>query len=328
MTVLVCTGMKYKEIRWVPESEDPSLTIETKTLVAKVIDNTGLELQKDVNASAPVNQYGLHKPIPYSHVLGGHGIRTLYNKEEKRNVVVPGACWLNLQNMSCPGLELDAVDERAHAGVAKGWPMRIEKKQHGVRLIIDEMPKSRLSYSIEYQPAEPDGIEFSVRFTFGKAPSQGPKHFSATWPCYMSAYDEVRFNYAKGTSPDNWEWSSIGEKPDIIVGETVGYVHRQQLFEATKQAIPLGYGRVGRMALVLMFDDPRVKFFVVNAGGHIFYSPVENPAWDFKWEIEDYPLNKPVGFNGKLIYGPFENEAQIVKRYRQWLESRKGSKAK
>lgn len=316
--LLVSSGMKYKQIRSVPESEDPSLAIETKTLVAKLIDNTGLELKRDERASSPANQYGLHKPIGYSHFLGSHGIRTLYDKQEKRNVVVPGACWLNLQNLGLPGVELDPVDERAHAGLARGWPMRIEKRGQGAALVIDELPQSRLAYTLECQPAEPDGIEFSVQFTFGKAPAQGPRKFWATWACYMNAYDDVRFTYAQGSS-QTWHWAALGEKPDIIVGEQVGYVHKQQIFEARRQAMPLGYGRVGKMALVLMIDDARVKFFVVNAGGHLSYSPVQNPAWDFKWEIDDYPIGKPVGFHGKLIYGAFESEQQVLHRYRQWF---------
>ena len=34
--------MRYDEIRYVPEREDPSITVETRDLAAKVIDNTGL----------------------------------------------------------------------------------------------------------------------------------------------------------------------------------------------------------------------------------------------------------------------------------------------
>ena len=70
-----------------------------------------------------------------------------------------------------------------------------------------------------------------------------------------------------------------------------------------------------------MFDDPTVKFFVVNAGGHTSTSPVQNPAWDFEWTLEDYPLDTPVGFKGRLIYTKFEGPEQILERYRGWLRS-------
>jgi len=68
-----------------------------------------------------------------------------------------------------------------------------------------------------------------------------------------------------------------------------------------------------------MFDDPSVSFFAVNAGGHTPVSAVQNPAWDFEWSIEDYPLNQSVGFNGLLIYAPFAGEDEIFRRYQQWI---------
>jgi len=100
----------------------------------------------------------------------------------------------------------------------------------------------------------------------------------------------------------------------------VGYDHQQTAYFVEDQAFPLGYGRIGDRALALMFDDSDVKFFVVNAGGHFSISPVQNPAWDFEWTIEDYSLNEPVGFNGRLMYGPFGGEDEILSRYQQWGE--------
>ena len=82
--------------------------------------------------------------------------------------------------------------------------------------------------------------------------------------------------------------------------------------------MPVGFGRIGDRALILMFDDPSVKFFVVNAGGHFPILPVQNPAWDFEWGIEDYPLNQPVGFRGRVVYTPYAGEDQILRRYQEW----------
>ena len=312
--------MQYEQIKYVPQGQDPSLTIETERLAAKVIDNTGLLLAENVECKSFNGRYGNHSAVPFSHHLGYHGIRCLYDKQEKRNVVVPFGSWLNLQGVSLEGCENDPVDERASYGVARGWPIRMERKGRGAALTLDPMPSTRFAYTVEFQPAEPDAVDFSVRFTFARRPDAGAVRFRASWPCYINAYDDVRFFYPEG-APDDWRWAGLGRKPDLVIGEPVAYEHQQDVFPAEAQVLPVGYGRIGERALVLMFDDPAVKFFVVNAGGHAPYSPVQNPAWDFEWAVQDYPLNQPAGFDGRLVYATFEGPEWVLDKYRQWCDS-------
>ena len=309
--------MQYDEIRYLPGDQDPSLTIETERLVAKVIDNSGLSLAANPDVKSQFGQWGTNSLIPYSHHLGYHGIRLFYERTEKRNLVIPLASWLNLQGVTFEGIENDPVDERAWAGVARGWPIRMEKKGRGAVLSLDPMPRTQFAYTIEFQPAEPDGLDFRIRFVFHRKPASGPCRFRAAWPCYMNAYDDVRLFYPKG-SGDNWQWTALGERPDIIVGAPVGYKHQQTAYFAEQQALPVGYGRIGDRALVLMLSDPRVRLFVVNAGGHYPISAVQNPAWDFEWAAGDYPLDQPVGFDGRIVYTPFQNGDQVLRRYREW----------
>jgi len=309
---------EYAEIRYVQEDQDPSITIETANLVAKVIDNTGLLVPENPNCRNYMGRYGVNCPVPFSHHLGYHGIRTLYDKTEKRNLVVPLISWLNLQGVSLAGIPNDPVDARAYAGQARGWPMRLERRGAGVILILDPLPSTQFRYSIEFQPAEPDGLDFSVRFVFHKKPATGPARFRGSWPCYVNAYDDVRFYYPQGKTPENSKWVSMGKNPDMILGEAVGYKHRQEGFRPEGQTLPVGFGRIGSRAVILMFDDPKVRFFVVNSGGHYSIAAIQTPAWDFEWILDDYPLGKPVGFNGRLIYTTFENEEQIMRRYRDW----------
>ncbi len=310
--------MQYEQIKYLPDSEDPSITLETQNLVAKVIDNTGLSQQRDETVESYFGRYGVNSPLPISHHLGYHGIRCLYDKEERRNLVIALGSWMNLQGAHLEGIENDPVDERSWAGVARGWPVRLEQRGDGVAVVLDALPSTQFEYSIEFQPAEPNAIDFEMRFVFHRKPESGPVCFRASWPCYMNAYDDVRFFYPKGEGPDDWEWCSLGEKPDIVIGDPVGYEHEQTPYYVAQQAVPVGYGLIGERALALMFDDPTVKFFVVNAGGHLSTSPVQNPAWDFEWTLEDYPLDTPVGFKGRLIYAKFEGAEQILRRYREW----------
>jgi len=312
--------MQYDDLRYIPESEDPSLTIETEELIAKVIDNTGLLAPSVESAS-----YFKGGPpfTPFVHHLGYHGIRTLYNKTEKRNVVAAFVSWLNLQSATLDGIDPDPIDERSFAGMARGWPIQMGKAGRGAVLRLESLPSMQMRYSLELQPAEPDGIDFSVCFEFGRRPLQGPSRFRATWPCYMNAYDDVRLFYPKRSAAGGWQWQSMGEKPAIILGETVNYHHDQKAFFVEDQALPLGYGLVGEYVLIVMFSDPRVRLFLVNAGGHSFCSPVQNPAWDFEWILENYPLCQPVGFDGRLVYTRFEGPEQVLRRYREWVDQEK-----
>ncbi len=311
--------MQYNQIKYVQEGQDPSLTIETSDLVAKIIDNTGLLLEPNSDCKSYFGKYGTNCFLPFSHHLGYHGIRTLYDKVEKRNLVVPLVSWFNLQSVHFGGIENDPVDERAWAGVARGWPIRMEPKGAGALLTIDPMPKTQFTYTIEFQPAMPNGIDISVRFIFHRKPDSGSA-FRASWPCYMNAYDDVKFFYPKGKSLHDFQWASLGEKPDIVIGEPVRYQHQQTSYFAEEQAAPVGYGSIGKRALTLMFNDRRVTFFVVNAGGHFPISAVQNPAWDFQWVTEDYPLDKPIGFDARLIYTYFTSPQTILEQYQQWIE--------
>jgi hypothetical protein len=307
--------MQYKELRYVPESEDPSLTIETADLMAKVIDNTGL-LAPPTESKAYFN--ARHMLTPYTHHLGYHGVRTFCNRKEKRNLVIPYASWLNLQTAELTGIKPDLIDERAWSGHGRGWPIRLEKAGHGARLRLEPLPNMKIGYSLELQPAEPDGIDFSVNFEFGRQPVSGTSRFRAAWPLYINAYDDVRLFYPKGESAGNWRWSSVGKKPDIILGEPVGFQIEFRRWFTEKQALPLGYGRIGKNVLIIMFSDPKVHLFVVDTGGHFSCSPVQNPAWDFEWIAENYPSHRPMGFSGRLIYTRFQSKEQILRRYKEW----------
>jgi len=160
--------MQYEQLKYVREEQDPSLTIETERLVVKVIDNTGLRGR--TCRSQPYFRQS-HVFTPFTHHLGYHGIRTLYDKAEKRNLVVPFVSWLNLQAASLAGIDPDPVDERACYGMGRGWPIRMEKKGNGAILRLDPMPSMQMRYSLELAPAEPDGIDFSIRFELAGLPA-------------------------------------------------------------------------------------------------------------------------------------------------------------
>lgn len=311
--------MQYPELKYLPQEQDPSLTIETEELVMKVIDNTGLLVEEDKSCMSYAGQYGVNSPVGFSHLLGCHGIRLCYNKTEKRNVISPWGCWLNFQYVSLADIESDAVDERAWAGNVRGWPIKMKRNGKGVCLYMEPLPKMQTSFSMDLQPAEPDGVDFSIRFNIGIRPEKGTPSLRAAWPLYMTTFNDVRLFYPQG-SPEQWGWVGLGEIPDMIVGDPVNYQHHQDIFRSEDQALPLAYGRTGDNCLMIMFSDPSVRFFVVNNGGHVSRSGTFNPAWDFEWIVEDYPLNETIGFDGRLIYTRFEGQDNVLARYQQWKD--------
>lgn len=319
--------MRYSEIEYVPEDQDPSLTVETERLVAQVIDNTGLlSPSYEPPAGPEIFWNQSHVCTPYSHLLGYHGIRCFHDKEERRNLVSPFFSWLNIQSVRVQGIPNPPVDERAWSGNMRGWPMRLERRGAGAAVICDPLEPTCYTYTVEFQPGAPDAIDFSIRFEFTRYPDEAPINIGAKWPFYMSVYDDVQLRYPQGTAED-WEWVAIGERPPFILGEPVGYQMEGQSAHAAEQAFPLAYGRIGDRALAVMFSDPTVHLYMVNCGGHHFASACQNPAWDFSWELTDYPLNQPVGLDGRIIYTDFRGGDDLVARYEEWLGAREAEGA-
>ncbi|MEW5978983.1 MAG: hypothetical protein AB1898_24580 [Acidobacteriota bacterium] len=299
--------VQYDSIQWLDERQDPSVTLETEGLVAKIIDNTGLKTRE---GDPWMKQ-------EYSHYLGYHGIRALWHKEERRNIVAPFFSWLNLQSLRVEGLELDPVDFRSRFGVGRGWPIRLFREGTKTTLHLPRMPLSGVEYRLTLWPSAPDAIDFEVEFRLHRK-VRDRAAFGASWPCYMSTYDEVAL-YAPTGEPHRPVWREFGERESFVVGEAVGYVHRQRTFRPDwPVAFPAVYGRIGGFVLAMMVNRPEVSFFVVNAGGHRSFLPVQNPAWDFSFQLPDYNRGEAFGYRGRLLYRPWTHHVEITERYFEW----------
>jgi hypothetical protein len=195
----------------------------------------------------------------------------------------------------------------------------MSKDGDGVVLKIDRMPVSGLEYRLRLKPSGADSFDFEIEFTLHKK-TRDKASFTAAWACYMSTFDEIAL-YSPTESADHPTWVAFGEREPFVVGDPVNYEHTQRSFPAPAPAFPAVYGRLGSRVLMLMASRPEVTFFVVNAGGHRFYSPVPHPAWDFRFTLPDYEVGKPFGFQGRLIYKVWDSPAEVVKRYKQWKQA-------
>lgn len=304
------SAFAYPQLRWVNESEDPSLTIETESLVAKIIDNTGLTREPE-SAAEP----------GCTHHLGYHGIRSLYARNERRNIVSPFFSMLNLQGIRVDGLEPDPADHRARFGLPRGWPMTLRQVGSAVVLEIPEMPVSGIACRMSLRPAGEDAIEFEAVFRLARKTARVAA-FHAQWACYMSTFDEVALHSPvrpAGGPGHDLQWTPFGEPEAFVLGDWTGYQASQKRFDPPEPAArPAAFGRIGSRYLLLQADRPEVRFFVINGGGHLGFLPVQNPAWDFEFRLPDYEPGEAFGFRGRLVYAPWQGFAEVNRRVAEW----------
>jgi hypothetical protein len=312
--------MQYDELKYVTENDDPSITIETEEISARIIDGSGIILPPQKTGSRLFYQEGM-RVTDLVHNLGFHGIHEFYSKIQRRNIVAPFISWLNLQNMIIEGIDNDPSDERAFGtSGARGWPIKIEEKGKGAILFMKPLSKTKVEYSIEFQPAEPDGIDFITRFLIKGENNENPSNLTVSWPLYTNALDDVHFYYPCKEQEEGWKWKTIGENPEFILGRTVHFKHDYKYLKTEHEHYYVGYGRIGEYALILMHDEPGMNFYVNTAGGHYSFSSVQNPAWGFMWTKYKYTFNKSFGFRGRIIYTKYENDEKVIDRYNKWIK--------
>jgi hypothetical protein len=83
---------------------------------------------------------------------------------------------------------------------------------------------------------------------------------------------------------------------------------------------PFYYGRLGNMALILIFGAPEwLRFFCSPSGGGGSLLPEKTcPAWDFEWVIphEEYEVGREYELKMRLVYKPFISAADILAEYK------------
>ena len=93
-----------------------------------------------------------------------------------------------------------------------------------------------------------------------------------------------------------------------------------ELFEVKRRFDkPFYYGRLGNMALILIFGTPEwLRFFCSPSGGGGSLLPEKScPAWDFEWVIpnEQYEVGREYELKMRLIYKQFISDADILAEY-------------
>lgn len=77
---------------------------------------------------------------------------------------------------------------------------------------------------------------------------------------------------------------------------------------------PYYFGRFHNMVLAYLFESDEVIRFSQSPDG----GGPSNPAWDFQYIIPDFNPGQEYSFKVRMIYKPFDSEADIANEYRIW----------
>ena len=157
---------------------------------------------------------------------------------------------------------------------------------------------------------------------------QDPRlHFlsGGDWHRYISPMHGVAANIAPGYLPEE-ELEDWPIKSDWIEERRKDPHFRQDRpFQWDRYGSrfdqPFYYGRLGDMALILIFDTPRwLRFFCSPKGGGPSLVPGRwCPAWDFEWVIpqSDYEVDKQYTLRLRLVYKRFISDDDVLAECRK-----------
>ena len=146
-------------------------------------------------------------------------------------------------------------------------------------------------------------------------------HFlsSGEWHRYISPRHGVKASiapsYIRDAQLENWPSGATGASAGRTTAPFTG-TGTDQTFDE-----PFYFGRLGNMAMILVFDTPKwLRFFCSPTGGGASLIEGQScPAWDFEWVIpeEDYQVGRRYTFNLRLVYMPFVSEDGVLDEYRR-----------
>lgn len=194
-----------------------------------------------------------------------------------------------------------------------------------------------------FRAAEPYYLDYTLSFVDKKDVRgyrfKGYRLRETAGCCYMNSPADPRLHFLSGgewhryISPAHGVAASIA--PSYISDETLedwpvkSDWHKKPLgdrpfyWDRYKHRFdePFYYGRLGPMALILVFDQPQqLRFFCSpNGGGNSLVPGQACPAWDYMWVIpaSEYAVGKKYTFRLRMIYKKFLSDDDVMEEYRK-----------
>jgi hypothetical protein len=179
----------------------------------------------------------------------------------------------------------------------------------------------------EYNLGSPHYVDHTLWFTDRDDVRSGRDFREVSWCCYMNCPEDSRLNFISGgewlryISPSHGTGSNIA--PSYVADDALEVwpaVEGRRPFHWDRCDFrfdqPFYYGRLGKMAMILIFDDPRwLRFYCSPSGGGRSLLPGQTcPAWDFEWVIpnDEYEVGKEYRLRVRLVYKLFESDEDVL----------------
>jgi hypothetical protein len=186
-----------------------------------------------------------------------------------------------------------------------------------------------------YQVKAPYYVDHVLRFTdhesmLSSRMYPGADFREVSWCCYMNCPADPRLHFLSG---GKW-YRYISPLHGVGSRITPGYISDGELemFPPQKDRQPFHtdrirdrfdepfyYGRVDKMVLILIFDQPRwIRFFCSpSGGGESLRLGDACPAWDFEYVIpaREYKVGRRYEVRMRLVYKKYESDDDVLREY-------------
>jgi hypothetical protein len=211
-----------------------------------------------------------------------------------------------------------------------------------VRRAEDEPWKvdSTLTYTVQ----EPHYVDFDFRCTPRDAKLFGERGWAIFFFAdYMNDVADVPIHFrgekAAG-APEEWiagdapkghaDWNGGGtyrhvDAPDLMYDADHDFKLNNWSYDWPRYTKPFYFGKAAQgMTLILMFDrsysaedEIRLSLFKFKVPKH------PRPAWDFQYVVHKVEAGKSYGFQGRLVWKKFVDEADCLREYETWATGRR-----
>ncbi len=277
------------------------------------------------NKSYP-GEFGDHNP-------GYNGVFSIKSPDLDETPFVPAYAGLNLEHYfdARAKYEENSFFEPRHS------PMSLKRiNENTVELHQPPTPNFAVESWTRFEVSEPYYLDFSFRFILHKDVFEGD-FMGVFWASYINGpLNKSTYFLNAGSTLDKPLWRQLctqqHNRDSTVRHESDSAELKFQKSNSTlfgslsplRYAEPFFYGRFLNMALIYVFEpNPHLRFaHSPSGGGSSKTGDDTNPAWDYQLVVPNYQISKEYSLNGRLIYKPWKDRADIIAEVRKYQSRR------